>query len=289
MDISGKTKIFGVIGDPIGHTLSPTIQNSAFHHLNLDYIFLAFNVKSEELKASMQAVRSLGISGLNVTMPHKLDVINYLDEIDKTSRFLKSVNTIVNTENRLLGYSTDGVGAINALIENGVDLANSNVILLGAGGAGRAIAFSLAEKVSNLVIINRDFKKAKKLAADLSLKFNKNISAESLSTSCLKNNLRDSNVLINSTNVGMISNKKQSIVDSNLLSPTLTVMDIVYNPIETKLLVDARKVGAKTINGIDMLIYQGAASFKLWTGKKAPIKVMKNAALKQISSVGVVN
>jgi shikimate dehydrogenase len=288
MGISGKTKICGVIGDPIAHTLSPTIQNSAFRHLNLDFIFLAFKVKTEELETSIKAVRALGIRGLNVTMPHKTEVINYLDEIDKTSRFLNSANTIVNTESRLLGYSTDGIGAIKALIANGVELASCNVLLLGAGGAGRAIALSLVEEVSKLVILNRDYKKAKKLESDLNLKFKKNISAESLSTASLTSNLRDSDVLINATNVGMISNQKLSIVDSNLLTPNLTVMDIVYNPLETKLLADAREVGAKTINGIDMLIYQGAASFELWTGKKAPVDVMKNAALKQISNVGVV-
>lgn len=288
MNISGKTKICGVIGDPISHTLSPTIQNSAFCHLNLDFIFLAFNVKTKELETSIKAVRSLGIRGLNVTMPHKTEVINYLDEIDKTAQFLNSANTIVNNENKLLGYSTDGIGAINALIENGVELVSSNVVLLGAGGAGRAIALSLAEKVSNLVILNRDYKKAKNLESELNLKFKKNISAESLSKDSIKKSLRNSDVLINATNVGMISNKKQSIVDSNLITPNLTVMDIVYNPIETKLLADAREVGAKTINGIDMLIYQGAESFELWTGEKAPIDVMKNAALKQISSVGVV-
>jgi shikimate dehydrogenase len=288
MGISGKTKICGVIGDPIAHTLSPTIQNSAFRHLNLDFIFLAFKVKTEELETSIKAVRALGIRGLNVTMPHKTEVINYLDEIDKTSRFLNSANTIVNTESRLLGYSTDGIGAIKALIANGVELASCNVLLLGAGGAGRAIALSLVEEISKLVILNRDYKKAKKLESDLNLKFKKNISAESLSTASLTSNLRDSDVLINATNVGMISNQKLSIVDSNLLTPNLTVMDIVYNPLETKLLADAREVGAKTINGIDMLIYQGAASFELWTGKKAPVDVMKNAALKQISNVGVV-
>jgi len=289
MGISGKTKICGVIGDPIAHTLSPTIQNSAFRHLNLDFIFLAFKVKTAELETSIKAVRALGIRGLNVTMPHKTEVINYLDEIDKTSRFLNSANTIVNTESKLLGYSTDGIGAIKALMENGVELASSNVVLLGAGGAGRAIALSLVENVSKLVILNRDYKKAKKLELDLNLKFKKNVSAESLSTDSLTNNLRDSDLLINATNVGMISNKKLSIVDSNLLTPNLTVLDIVYNPLETKLLADAREVGAKTINGIDMLIYQGAASFELWTGKKAPIDVMKNAVLKQISNVGVVN
>jgi shikimate dehydrogenase len=286
MEISGKTRICGVIGNPIEHTLSPTIQNSAFYHLDLDFVFLAFNVKTEELDTAIQGMRSLGIHGLNVTMPHKMRVINYLDEIDPTVKFLNSANTIVNKKGKLTGYNTDGIGAVKALQGNGVDLDSSKVVLLGAGGAGRAIALSIVEKSSDLVILNRDAKKAKRLELDLKLKFQKNIAGESLSANSIKKHLQDSDVLINATNVGMRPNNKLSIIDSNLLTSDLTVMDIVYNPVDTKLLTDAKTAGAKTINGIDMLIHQGAASFELWTGMKAPIEVMKLAALKQISNTG---
>ncbi|MBK5133119.1 shikimate dehydrogenase [Candidatus Bathyarchaeota archaeon] len=289
MDISGKTKICGVIGNPIQHTLSPTIQNAAFNHLNLDFIFLAFKVRPAELEMAIQGMRSLDIHGLNVTMPHKNKVINYLDEIDSTVESLNSANTIVNKKGRLLGFSTDGIGAVKALQENGVDLSSSKVVLLGAGGAGRAIAFSIADKVKDLIVLNRDIKKVKNLELDLKLKFDKNIHYETLSQDSIQKNLRSSDLLINATNVGMGPNSKLSIVDPKLLKSDLTVMDIVYNPLETKLLSDAKIVGAKTINGLEMLIYQGAASFELWTGRKAPIEIMKLATLKQISNKGAFN
>ncbi|KON33946.1 MAG: hypothetical protein AC479_02695 [miscellaneous Crenarchaeota group-6 archaeon AD8-1] len=289
MTVSGKTKIYGVIGDPIEHSLSPTIQNSAFQYFNLDFIFLAFNVKNEELKNFIKCTRSFGIQGLNVTMPHKENVIRYLDEIDDNARFLNSVNTIVNNKGRLFGYTTDGIGAVCALKENNVDLASSKVVLLGAGGAGRAIALSLADKVANLVILNRDLEKAKRLYIKLKQKFNRNIFGGSLSEDSIKKHLENSDVLINATNVGMKPNQTESIIDSSMLSSNLTVMDIVYNPIETKLLVDAKRIGANIINGIEMLIYQGAASFELWSGKKAPIDVMKKAAIKKILTTGEAN
>ena len=289
MDISGKTKICGVIGNPIQHTLSPTIQNSAFNHLNLDFIFLVFKVKTAELEMAIQGMRSLDIHGLNVTMPHKNMVINYLDEIDSAVESLNSANTIVNKKGRLLGFNTDGIGAVKALQENGVDLSSSKVVLLGAGGAGRAIAFSIADKVEDLIVLNRDITKAKNLELNLKLKFNKNIHYGTLSQDSIQKNLRSSDLLINATNVGMGPNSKISIVNPKLLTSDLTVMDIVYNPLETKLLSDAKIVGAKTINGLEMLIYQGAASFELWTGRKAPIEIMKLATLKQISNKGAIN
>lgn len=283
MDISGKTKICGVIGNPIQHSLSPTIQNAAFNHLNLDFIFTAFKVKATELEMAIQGMRSLNIYGLNVTMPHKNSVINYLDEKDPLVRSLNSVNTIVNKKGRLFGFSTDGIGAIKALQVNGVDLSSSKVLLLGAGGAGRAIAFSIIDKVEDLVVLNRDPAKIENLEFDLKLKFNKNIHYGLLSENSLKENLRSSDVLINATNIGMKPNSNLSLINPKLLTSDLTVMDIVYNPLETKLLADAKKVGAKTIDGVEMLIYQGAASFELWTDRKAPIEIMRLAALKQIS------
>ena len=283
MDISGKTKICGVIGNPIQHSLSPTIQNAAFNHLNLDFIFTAFKVKATELEIAIQGMRSLNIYGLNVTMPHKNSVINYLDEKDPLVRSLNSVNTIVNKKGRLFGFSTDGIGAIKALQVNGVDLSSSKVLLLGAGGAGRAIAFSIIDKVEDLVVLNRDPAKIENLEFDLKLKFNKNIHYGLLSENSLKENLRSSDVLINATNIGMKPNSNLSLINPKLLTSDLTVMDIVYNPLETKLLADAKKVGAKTIDGVEMLIYQGAASFELWTDRKAPIEIMRLAALKQIS------
>ena len=286
MVISGKTRVCGVIGDPIEHTLSPTIHNAAFNHLNLDFVFLAFQVKAADLEKAIQGMRGLGIHGLNVTMPHKSTVISFLDEVDPIVKFLGSANTILNNEGRLSGFNTDGVGALKALRENGVELSEKKVLLLGAGGAAKAIAFSLAEEVGELVVLNRTADKAKELAAVLGQSFGKKVVGGPLSSDTIQKNLRDSDILINATKVGMHPRESQTMVEPQWLRSDLTVMDIVYNPIETRLAKDAKAVGAKVINGVEMLIYQGAASFELWTSRSAPIEVMRRAALNKLSGAG---
>jgi len=286
MVISGKTRVCGVIGDPIEHTLSPTIHNAAFNHLNLDFVFLAFRVKAADLEKAIQGMRGLGIHGLNVTMPHKSTVISFLDEVDPTVKFLGSANTILNKDGKLSGFNTDGVGALKALRENGVGLSEKKVLLLGAGGAAKAIAFSLAEEVGELVVLNRTSEKAKELAAVLGQKFGKKVVGGPLSSDTVQKNLRDSDILINATRVGMHPHESQTMVEPQWLRSDLTVMDIVYNPIETRLAKDAKAVGAKVINGVEMLIYQGAASFELWTSRSAPIEVMRRAALNKLSGAG---
>jgi shikimate dehydrogenase len=286
MVISGKTRVCGVIGDPIEHSLSPTIHNAAFDQLKLDFVFLAFRVKAADLENAVRGMRGLGIHGLNVTMPHKSTVIGYLDEVDSTVKFLGSANTVLNKDGVLSGFNTDGVGALKALRENGVALSEKKVLLLGAGGAAKAIAFSLAEEVGELAILNRAAEKAKKLAEALGRIFNKKIVGGALSSDAIAKNLQDSDVLINATSVGMHPEDNQSIVASQWLRSDLTVMDIVYNPVETKLARDAKAAGAKVISGVEMLIYQGAASFEIWTKRSAPVEVMRRAALNKLSSAG---
>src|SRR3990170_5678734 len=161
MAISGKTRVCGVIGDPIEHTLSPAMHNAAFNHLKLDFVFLAFRVKDVELENAIRGMRALGIHGLNVTMPHKSAVTGYLDELDPTVKFVGSVNTILNGDGRLLGFNTDGVGALKALKENGVNPNGKKLLLLGAGGAAKAIAFAAAKEVRELAVFNRAPEKAK--------------------------------------------------------------------------------------------------------------------------------
>lgn len=267
----------GVIGDPIEHTLSPAMHNAAFNHLKLDFVFLAFRVKAAELESAMRGMRGLNIRGLNVTMPHKTSVTKYLDAVDPTVKFLGSVNTVLNDGGRLLGFNTDGVGALQALRDNGVDLKGKKMLLLGAGGAAKAIAYALAREVEELCVLNRAAEKAMVLAEALSQKFCRKVVGDALSSSAIQKNLRDANVLINATSVGMHPNISQSLVAPQWLKPDLTVMDIVYNPLETKLVKDAKTVGAQVVNGVEMLLYQGAASFKVWTGLSAPIEVMRRA------------
>jgi len=286
MVISGKTRVCGVIGDPIAHTLSPTIHSAAFNHLKLDFVFLAFRVKAADLENAVRGMRGLGIHGLNVTMPHKSTVIAYLDEVDPTVQFLGSANTIINKNGKLSGFNTDGVGALKAIRENGTEVSEKKVLLLGAGGAAKAIAFALAEEVGELAILNRAAEKAKKLLEALGRISNKKIFGGSLSPDAIAKNLQDSDVLINATSVGMHPEANRSIVAPQWLRSDLTVMDIVYNPVETKLARDAKAAGAKVISGVEMLIYQGAASFEIWSGCSAPIEVMRKAALNQLLSTG---
>jgi len=287
MVIWGKTRVCGVIGDPIEHTLSPTIHNAAFDQLKLDFVFLAFRVKAADLENTIRGMRGLAIHGLNVTMPHKSTVISFLDEVDATVQFLGSANTILNKDGKLSGFNTDGVGALKALRENGVALSEKKMLLLGAGGAAKAIAFSLAKEVGELAILNRAAEKAKELAETLGRMFNKKVVGGGLSSDAIAKNLRDSDILINATSVGMKPNLTQSLVAPQWLKSDLAVMDIVYNPVETKLAKDAKAAGAKVISGVEMLIYQGAASFEIWTGRSAPIEIMRRAALNKLSSAGV--
>ena len=285
MVISGKTRVCGVIGDPIEHTLSPIMHNAAFEALKLDYVFLAFKVKPAEVGNAISGMRALTIHGLNVTMPHKSTVINYLDEIDQASKTIGSVNTILNKAGRLFGFNTDGIGALKALRENGVEPRGKKVLLLGAGGAARAKAYTLAQEADELVILNRTAKPATELTNLLKKAFNKKVIANALTPGTIKDNLVDSDVLINATSVGMKPNANQTPVAPEWLKADLAVMDIVYSPVETKLAKDAKAVGAKVVSGVEMLIYQGAASFEIWTSGKAPVEVMRKAALNHLLKV----
>ena len=287
MEISGRTKLCCVIGDPVEHSLSPVMHNAAFKELNLDFVYLAFTVRKNELSNAIAGVRSLQIHGLNVTMPHKTTIMKYLDEIDPTAKSIGAINTILNTDGKLLGYITDGIGALKALKENGINLEGKKLLLLGAGGAAKAIAFHAAQEVEELKILNRTAQKAKELAEVLHKKFDKKISGNSLSPETIKKELENADILLNATSVGMHPNVYQSLVDSSWLRPELCVMDIIYNPLETKLAKDAKSVGAKVISGVEMLVYQGAASFEIWTNHPAPVKVMKEAVMNKLSKLGV--
>jgi len=285
MTISGKTRVCGVIGDPIEHSLSPIMHNAAFQALDLDYVFLAFKVKPACVADAVNGMRALNIRGLNVTMPHKKKVMSSLDRIDLSAQIIDSVNTILNKDNLLFGFNTDGVGAVKALKENGVELKGRKVLLLGAGGAARAIAYAMAKEADELTVLNRTVKDAQALARLVEKTANKRIVAGSLSSADIQANLQDSDVLINATSVGMKPRPDETPVPAKLLRKNLSVMDIVYNPLETKLAKDAKAVGAQVVSGVEMLIYQGAASFEIWTGKSAPVEVMRKTALTHLQKV----
>lgn len=284
MTIQGTTKICALIGDPVEHSLSPCIHNAAFQHLKLDYVYVAFQVRREELAKTIQGVRSLKIHALNVTMPLKVDVIQYLDRVDDVVKMVGAVNTILNDEGSLIGYNTDGKGALMALKANNESPADKKIVILGAGGASRAISYSLAEETREIMILNRTLEKAESLVKDLSSKFGNKVRSGKLCRNLLRKELTEADLLINATSLGMHPNEDKTPVKKNLLRPDLPVFDLVYDPLETRLLMEAKSVGAKTIEGLAMLVYQGAASFEIWTGKKAPIQVMLEAAQEKIEA-----
>jgi shikimate dehydrogenase len=283
MKISGKTKVCAIFGDPVEHSISPTMHNAAFKELELDLVYVAFTITRSELKEAISGAKIFGFKGLNVTMPHKNTVIKYLDETNSTAESIGAVNTILNNNGRLLGFNTDGVGAMKALKENGMSFEGKKLLLLGAGGAGKAIAFQAAQEVKELVNINRTAEKAEKLAKTLHEKFSKKVRGRAYSSEVLKEEMKDTDILINATSVGMHPHVNKSLVPMSLLKPDLCVMDIIYNPLKTKLLKDAEAAGAKVVSGLDMLIFQGAASFEIWTNQPAPVEVMRRAALNRLT------
>jgi shikimate dehydrogenase len=286
MVVNGKTGVCAIIGDPVEHSLSPLMHNAAFKKLGLNLVYVAFTVTSTELKDSVLGAKSLGLKGLNVTMPHKNAIINYLDEIDSSAKSIGAVNTILCNQGKLIGYNTDGTGAMIALHENGVDPQEKKLVLLGAGGAAKAIAYKATQDVEELVILNRTAEKAKKLAERLK-GLGAKVKGGTLTLDNLDEELPTADILVNTTSVGMYPKIDSSPVPSGLLHSDLSIMDIIYNPLETKLLKDAKSVGAKVISGLEMLLYQGAVAFEIWTDCPAPLDVMRKAALNELEKQGV--
>ncbi|HEY50650.1 MAG TPA: shikimate dehydrogenase [Dehalococcoidia bacterium] len=280
--ISGKTKICGIIGDPIEHTMSPAMHNAAFGALDLDYIYLPFRVRREELKGAMNGMRALNIAGLNVTIPHKSDVIPLLNKLDPLAGRMGAVNTIVNEDGKLTGDNTDAPGFLRALRSKGVEPDGKKIVILGAGGAAKGISFILAGAGASLVILNRTLSRAEELASQIASYYGRKLTAMTLSEKNLKHTLDGADVLVNTTSVGMVPDVGQTPVPSGLLKPDMTVFDIVYNPRETRLLREAKAAGARTIDGLDMLVWQGALAFEKWTGREAPFEIMKGAAVKAL-------
>ena len=271
--INGNTKVVGLIGNPVEHSFSPTMHNSAFDKLGLNYRYLAFKVEEKSLKRAIYGAENLNIIGLNVTIPHKINVIKYLDDLDPVASKIGAVNTI--DLRTLKGYNTDGVGAMRAL-EEVTSLKGKNVVVAGAGGASRAICFNLVEKnVGSLTILNRNVEKASLLSGEIGVNYD--------SINEIASYLEDADILIDTTPIGMDPNiNDKPIATSDMMHEDLVVNDIVYNPLETVLLKEASKVGDKTVSGLKMLLYQGVESFKIFTGVEAPVDVMENELLKLI-------
>ncbi len=282
--ISGRTKLCGVIGDPIEHTMSPAIHNAAFDRMGLDYLYVPFWVKPEGLGKAIEGMRALNIRGLNVTIPHKVAVIPLLDELDPLADKIGAVNTITNDDGVLKGYNTDATGFLQALLEKGIEPKGKNIVILGAGGASRAISFILAEGGARLIILNRllELDWAEELASRLSAIFNIEVKALELVEENLNGVLPAADILVNATSVGMSPNTNETPVSSNLLRLGLIVIDIVYNPIRTRLLREAEAAGAETVSGVDMFVWQAALAFKRWTGVEAPLELMRQEIIERL-------
>lgn len=277
MRIDGETKVVGLIGYPIGHTLSPTMHNRAFEYLDLNYIYLPFPVEENNLKGALRALPALGIVGANVTLPYKEKVLAYLDEVTEEVELTGAVNTILVKENRLIGYNTDGKGFVAFLRKGaGIDPRGKRVVIIGAGGAGRAVSIQLAkEGMERIALFDIVFDKAQDLASHIE-KYISKVKATALREEGLEKEIRGADILINATPVGIKPDDPPPI-DPKLLHPNLLVYDLIYNPPKTRLLSEAEEIGAKTLNGMGMLLYQGALAFTIWTGKEAPIEVMARA------------
>jgi len=266
--ITGKTKITGLFGYPVEHTLSPAMHNAAFEALNLDYCYVAFPVHPDSLEDAVRAVRALNLSGVNVTIPHKEKVISLLDKIDKEASFIGAVNTIVNSEGILTGYNTDGRGFMQSLSEGDISVEGKDILIIGAGGASRAISYYLSQMAKKLSLYGIDKNRVGRLVQDLK-EIRDNVSSiEDIS------GIDRFHIIINATPLGL---KKEDPLpfDTDLLKPDQTICDLIYK--RTQLLEGASKKGCITLDGLGMLLWQGAFAFELWTGKKPPVEIMRNA------------
>ena len=281
MDIKGSTNIVGLIGHPVEHSFSPPMHNAAFGALGMDYAYVAFDVDPLNLKSAIEGAKSLNIKGFNVTIPHKIEVMKHLDDIDDVAGLIGAVNTI--DFKNMKGYNTDGIGAVKA-IEEVTSIKDKNVVVAGAGGASRAISFYIAKYgAETLTILNRNVEKADSLAGDvLDSDLIGDVKSDSISE--IRSYIDDADILIDTTPVGMHPNvDAEPIVAAEDMHENLAVFDAVYNPNETVLIKEALKAGAKPVYGIKMLLYQGAESFKIWTGREPPVDVMEDALRKTLN------
>ena len=276
--ISGHTKIVGVIGDPVEHSRSPQMHNSAFQEMGLDYVYIPFRVKAEELKSAVDGFKALNVVGINVTLPHKKAVLPLMDRVSEEAQLIGAVNTMVFKDDMVKGHNTDARGFLASLYEKGIDsVRGMKVVVLGAGGGARAIVTGLAlENVSSITIANRTFENAVKLADDLCKKTGVPMKGISLDESKFSDYVSKCDMLVSTITAGMDPSIKLSI-DPDWLQKDCIVCDIVYTPPETNLLKSAMDKGLKTVGGMGMLVHQGAISFQLWTGLQPPLETMRQA------------
>lgn len=276
--ISGKTKLTGFFAKPASHSLSPLMHNLAFSHWGIDAVYLAFEVDQTNLRQAVESIRTLDMLGVNVSMPNKTAVLAYLDQLSPEAELIGAVNTIVHQEQRLIGYNTDGMGFVRSVNETGHPIKNQKIVVLGAGGAAKAIVVQMAlEGAQEITIykrLNATFLPLKEYFVKVSEKTGCPIRLHDYADeSQLALDLSQANLLINATDIGMGSKKDQiPIADVKLLHSQLAVFDLIYSPSETRLIQEAKKMGIKAYNGLGMLIHQGAIAFELWTHREMPVQ-----------------
>ncbi|WP_457677760.1 shikimate dehydrogenase [Thermovibrio sp.] len=280
MKITGKTAVYGIIGYPVKHSLSPLMQTAAFKETGIDAVYVPFEVEPENLKEAVNGLRALSVKGFNVTVPHKEKVVESLDFLSQDAEFLGAVNTVKNEGGELTGYNTDAEGFLRSLIEEGVELSGKKVLMFGAGGAARAVGYALLKGgVKFLNIVNRSFKRAKEVGELLGKRGN--VLVYPLKEGTVEALLKDIDIIVNTTSVGM-KETDPHLFDYSKIPEGITVVDIIYNPPETPLLKAARERGCKTVNGLGMLVHQGAVAFEIWTGRRAPVKVMEKVLKEEL-------
>lgn len=283
--VNGETRVAGVIGWPVRHSLSPPMHNAAFAALGLNWVYVPFAVAPDQVGAAVQAVRALDLAGLNVTIPHKLAVLAHLDEVSVEAQRLGAVNTIVNRDGRLFGYSTDGEGFLRSLRELGEDVAGRSVALIGAGGSARAVALAVAKAgAERLTIVNRTVAKAEAVVAMVRAALPQiPVEAVELAEGDAAETVREAAIIIDSTAVGMFPHHEvEPVIPADWLHTGQIVCDLTYNPRETVLLKAAARAGARTLDGTGMLIHQGALAFEYWTGQTAPVEIMRRTLLQSL-------
>lgn len=275
--ISNDTRIFGLLGNPLGHSFSAFMHNRSYEKQGLNYIYINMETEEKNISEIINGIKHLKFDGFNVTIPYKIDIIKYLDEIDPLAEKIGSVNTVKIENGKFKGYNTDGEGFVISLADEcNFDCRGKKVLILGSGGAARAVAMTIADKnPEKIYLTNRTYKRALDLAEEINSKFGECCSASD--SEKIGDVMASCDLIINTTSVGMHPNIDKCPINPEFLHSKLTVCDIIYNPEKTSLLREAEKLGCPTMNGIGMLVNQGAKAFEIWTGKKAPIEVMRES------------
>ena len=281
-EITGHTKLTGLLGSPVAHSISPLMHNESFKQLGLDYVYLCFDVPENNLEVAFEGLKKLNVAGFNCTMPDKTLICQLVDELSPAASMIGAVNTVVNDNGKYIGHNTDGIGYMQSVKDAGFDIIGDTMTLLGAGGAASSIFVQAAiDGVKNINVFSikdRFWKKAERMVEMVNNNTDCNAQLFELGNDdVLGDAISKSQILTNATPVGMAPNTDRCIInDKSMLRKDLIVSDVIYNPMETKLIKMAKEQGCPTFNGLYMLLYQGAEAFKIWTGKEMPVEHIKN-------------